>query len=112
MKVPIHNKEAEKYILGAIMVDANCLPVVMTKLFPEAFYIPSNQLLFKAITTLYDAGTPIDSLTVVQQLMKTKDLDAVGQPYEILRMTNDVVSTANIEAVSYTHLTLPTNREV
>ena len=97
MKVPIHNKEAEKYILGAIMVDNTLLPVVMSKLFPDAFYINSNKILFNAITALYDKGIKVNVIPVCDQLMKTKELDLVGQPYDIVRMTNDVVGTADIE---------------
>ncbi len=97
MKVPPNNAEIERVVLGAIMVDSNCVPVIMSKLFPEAFYAPSHVLIFKAICQLYDSVNPIDIITVCSRLEKNKELEKVGGGYEVVKMTNAVVSSAHIE---------------
>src|SRR6202000_2327878 len=43
-------------------------------------------------------STPIDLLTVVEELKSKDELETVGGPYAVTRLTNTVVSTANIEA--------------
>ncbi len=96
-KVPPQAKNLEVAILGALMIDANCVYVAMSKLFPEIFYVEAHQRIFKAIQSIYDKNEKIDILTVVEQLKKTDELDAVGGIYNVTKLTNDVINGANIE---------------
>lgn len=101
-KVPPQYRDLEEVILGGLMIDANCVYIAMSKLFPELFYVESHQRVFKAIQRLYDAHSPIDILTVVAQLQKSEELDLCGGMYSITKLTNSVISGANIE----THIML------
>lgn len=96
-KVPPQAKEFEEAVLGAILIDMNCLPEVINQIFAEVFYLESHQLIFKAITSLYDQNKKIDILTVVEELKRKEELDLVGGHYYVVKLTNNVVSTANIE---------------
>jgi replicative DNA helicase len=96
-KIPPQYKDLEEAILGALLLDTNCLFVGMSKLFPEIFYVDAHQRVFSAIQKLYDNNSKIDMLTVVAQLQKTEELDYVGGMYGISKLTNSVVSGANIE---------------
>lgn len=96
-KVPPQYKDLEEVILGGLMIDANCVYIAMSKLFPEIFYVEAHQLVFKAIQKLYDDHNSIDILTVVAQLQKTEELELCGGMYAVSKLTNSVVSGANIE---------------
>jgi len=96
-KVPPQVKEVEQAILGGILIDANCLPEVLNLIYFEVFYIEANQLLFKAIVSLYDQSKKIDMYTVIEELKRLESLDAIGGVYYIAEITKAVVSTANID---------------
>ncbi len=96
-KMPPQAKDLEEVILGGLMIDSNCVYVGMSKLFPELFYVNAHQIIFKAIQKLYDYNSKIDILTVVEQLKKTSEIDLAGGLYGITKLTNSVVSGANIE---------------
>jgi replicative DNA helicase len=97
-KVPPQATELEEAVLGAMMLQSSCISDVVGLLFPEAFYSDAHQRVFNAILKLYDNTLPIDILTVVEQLKRTEELETVGGAYYVTRLTNAVVSTANVEA--------------
>lgn len=96
-KVPPQAKELEEVILGGLMLDINAVFIGMSRLFPEMFYVDAHQRIFKAIQNIYDKNGAIDILTVIDQLKNNEELDAVGGPYYVTRLTNSVISGANIE---------------
>ncbi len=96
-KIPPQAVELEDAILGALMIDVNCVFIGMSRLFPEIFYKEANQRIFTAIQKLYDQNNKIDILTVVDQLKKMEELDLVGGGYYVTKLTNAVISGANIE---------------
>lgn len=96
-KVPPQAKELEEVILGGLMLDVNAVFIGMSRLFPEIFYVDAHQRVFKAIQQLYDKNLKIDMLTVIEQLKTNEELDLVGGMYYITKLTNTVVSGANIE---------------
>lgn len=97
-KIPPQAKDIEEAILGALMLDINCVAVCMSRVFPELFYVEAHQLIFTAIQRIYDRNAPIDILTVVEQLKRDEKLEIVGGLYFVTRLTNSVVSGANIES--------------
>lgn len=96
-KIPPQAIDIEQAVLGAIMIDADCLTVVMAKLFPDAFYKEAHSFIFQAVEKLYDRGQPIDILTVTDQLKKDNALEICGGSYYLTQLTKDVISGANIE---------------
>ena len=97
-KVPPQAKELEEAVLGAIMLEKGALELVSEILTAESFYVEANQMIFKVFEELSHRHDPIDILTVVEELKFREQLDAVGGPYYVTKLTNAVVSTANIEA--------------
>jgi len=97
MKLQPQAKEMELAVLGALMIDPSALDTVNEILTSESFYVDNHKKVFKAIETLNKNYEPIDILTVTEQLKKDGTLDAIGGAYEIVKMTNAVVSSANIE---------------
>ena len=96
-QIPPQASEIENAILGALMLDANCVNIEMSRLFEDMFYKIDSKAIFKAIQTLYDTSRPIDLLTVVEELKRQNNLDVVGGAYGLTKLTNAVVSGANIE---------------
>jgi len=97
-KVPPQSSELEIVILGAMLLSPHCVPDVSNLLFKEVFYVDAHREIFGAIMGLYDESKSIDILTVVQQLKKLDKLDYVGGAYYITKLTNNVVSSAHIDA--------------
>jgi replicative DNA helicase len=99
-KVPPQAKDLEEAVLGAIMLEKGAFDTVIEILKPECFYVDAHQRIFKAMQGLANKSQPIDILTVVEELRMREELDVVGGPYYVTRLTNSVVSSANIDAHS------------
>ncbi len=87
----------EEAVLGAVMLDKDALTVVLDILQAESFYLDAHQLIYRAMLRLFERSQPIDLLTVMEELKKSGDLEAVGGPAYLAELTNRVASAANIE---------------
>ena len=96
-KVPPQARDLEEAVLGAVMLEKDALPAIVDFLKPESFYVESHQLIYKAITKLFNDSQPIDILTVAEALRKSGELDLVGGSYFITELTNRVATAANVE---------------
>src|SRR6476620_10405149 len=99
-KVPPQAKDLEEAVLGAIMLEKGAFDSVVEILKPECFYVDGHQRIFKAMQSLANKSQPIDILTIVEELRMREELDMVGGPYYVTKLTNTVVSSSNIEAHS------------
>ncbi len=97
-KVPPQAKDLEEAVLGAIMLEKNAFDDVVDILKPECFYVEAHQRIFNAMQGLANKSQPIDILTVAEELRSREELEMVGGPYYVTKLTNAVVSSANIEA--------------
>ncbi|HQU56217.1 MAG TPA: replicative DNA helicase [Chitinophagaceae bacterium] len=97
-KLPPQAKELEEAVLGAIMLENLALENVRELLKPDCFYVEAHQRIFAAMISLSNKSQPIDILTVAEELKLKEELELVGGSYYIARLTNAVVSSANIEA--------------
>jgi replicative DNA helicase len=99
-KVQPQAKELEEAVLGAIMLEKSAFDTVIEILKPECFYTDANQKVFRAMQGLAAQSLPIDLLTVVEELKRREELELVGGAYYVSKLTNAVVSSANIDAHS------------
>jgi len=99
-KVPPQAKDLEEAVLGAIMLEKSAFDTVVEILKPECFYTDGHQRIYRSMQSLQQNNQPIDILTVVEELRRREELDMVGGPYYVTKLTNAVVSSANIEAHS------------
>src|ERR1044071_8214025 len=97
-KVPPQAKDLEEAVLGAIMLEKTAFDTVVEILKPECFYVDAHQRIFNAMQSLANKSQPIDILTVAEELRSKEELEMVGGPYYVTKLTNAVVSAANIEA--------------
>ncbi|MFT3704682.1 MAG: replicative DNA helicase [Agriterribacter sp.] len=96
-KVPPQARDLEDAVLGAIMMEKTAFDTVIEILKPECFYVDAHQRVFRVMMNLAQKSMPIDLLTVVEGLRVSEELELVGGPYYITKLTNSVVSAANIE---------------
>ena len=99
-KVPPQAKDLEEAVLGAIMLEKSAFDTVVEILKPECFYVEAHQRIYRSMQSLQQKNQPLDILTVVEELKSREELDLVGGPYYVTRLTNAVVSSANIESHS------------
>lgn len=97
-KIPPQAGELERAVLGAIMLESKAFVRVFEILKSFNFYSECNQIIFKSFEILQKKNSPIDLLTVVEQLKQLGELELVGGPYYLSKLTNGVVSSANVES--------------
>jgi replicative DNA helicase len=95
-KIPPHNLDAEKSVLGAILIDKDAIVNVAELVRPEYFYDEVHKLIYEAMEALYEKRQPIDVVTLTDQLKKTKKLTTVGGASKIVEVSNSVSTAANI----------------
>ncbi len=77
-RLPPQNLEAEQGVLGACLLDADILHDVMPVLKVEDFYRDTHQILFRAIRELYEAGKPVDTILLSEELRRRGEYERVG----------------------------------
>ncbi len=97
-KVPPHDLDAEKSVLGAILIDRDAIITVAEILRAEHFYDERHQIIYAAIESLFEKRQPIDVVTLTNQLKKTKQLGDVGGATTIGELSNAVSTSSNVGA--------------
>ncbi|MBS3999664.1 MAG: replicative DNA helicase [Desulfobulbaceae bacterium] len=77
-KIPPHSLEAEKAVLGAMMIDRLAIPQAVEMLSEESFYQTGHQMIFSTITKLSNTGQTPDIITVTEDLKSRGELEDVG----------------------------------
>jgi len=95
-KIPPQAIEIERAVLGAILIERDAFDVISGILTAEKFYLLKHQHVFRAIADLQARNLPVDVMTVYHQLAKNGTLEEVGGAYELTKMTDSVVSSANV----------------
>jgi len=95
-KVPPHSDEAEKSVLGSILIDKDAIVQVSEFLQSDHFYQNKHGDIFRAMIALFEAREPIDLVTLPQKLKTMKLLEGVGGVSYISTLVDSVPSSANI----------------
>jgi len=96
------NTEAERMILGVILLDNITINQAVEHLKPDDFFLPSHRRIFDKMVKLYEQGRAIDPLTLQEELRRAGELDQVGGPAYIASLFDGVPRFSNIE--NYTKL--------
>ena len=75
---PPNSADAERSVLGALLQDAGVATVVFETLMPDDFYTAEHREIFDAMRTLHIGGSPIDVMTVSNELTRRGTLEGVG----------------------------------
>ncbi|TXI32061.1 MAG: replicative DNA helicase [Niabella sp.] len=97
LRVQPSNLDAERAVVGSILVDKDSLIKIADSLKPEFFYNDKLKLIYEVMLDLYEKRDPIDILTVSDRLKKQGNLDKIGGAGEITDLINQTPTTTNIE---------------
>ena len=78
MRVPPHNEDAERSVLGAAMISHEAMMNAVEMLRPEDFYNRINKEIYEAIEELYKKNSPVDTITVSEELKRRGSLEMAG----------------------------------
>jgi len=92
-----NNPEAEASLLGAILIDADALVKIADSITEDDFFDPRHRRIYEAITQLYERRSPIDVLTLADQLKNNSALDLVGGASYLTELTNFVPTATHVE---------------
>ena len=95
-RVPPQDLDAEKSIIGAVLLDSDALISIIQTLKPEHFYKSSHTDIFSAIFDLYEKREPIDLVTLTAQLKSKGKFDAVGGAAYLASLASGVPTSANV----------------
>jgi replicative DNA helicase len=95
-RIPPQNLEAERSILGGLLIDKDAMTSVAEFLEPVHFYEDKHAQIFKAMLSLYEKRQPIDLITLTAELKKQELYDSVGGTSYISELASFVPTAANI----------------
>ncbi|MCD6261799.1 MAG: replicative DNA helicase [Deltaproteobacteria bacterium] len=96
LKVPPHNTNAEKTILGGILMNTDAMSQVIDIISPEDFYSDAHSFIFEGMRILYDRGEPIDIITLSNVLSSKKVLEKAGGQEYLVSLVEAVSTSAGI----------------
>jgi replicative DNA helicase len=94
-RVPPHDLEAEKAVIGAMLVSEMAVAAVAERLTPEDFYSEVHRIIYGALTHLYSRGDPIDQLTLTNELRTVGEFEKVGGRAYVFQIVESVPTAAN-----------------
>ncbi len=97
-RVPPQDLDAEKSLLGAIILSNDVLPEILTIIKPRDFYDERHATIFAAIIDLYDKHSPIDLLTLTDELKRKKQLKQIGGGAYLAELSNFVPASSHAKA--------------
>jgi replicative DNA helicase len=89
--------EVEEAVIGAMMVESECVFIAIESLGEKSFYDPKMRLVFRAINKLFQSRSAIDITTVSERLREDGTLEEIGGPVKLASLTANVSSAANVE---------------
>jgi replicative DNA helicase len=91
-----NSAEAERAILGGIILDNGLISQAIELLRPEDFYVPSHRRIFLAMTALFERGAEINPILIGEELKKDNALESVGGISFITNLTYGLPHSTNI----------------
>ncbi|MEG2354158.1 MAG: replicative DNA helicase [Clostridium sp.] len=91
-----YNIEAEQSVIGSMLKDRTAIAEAAEPLKAEDFYKESHKIMFRTIMDLYQRDTPVDMITLLEELRSTEKLESVGGITYITEVNSSVLSTANV----------------
>jgi replicative DNA helicase len=97
-RLPPHNRDAERSVLGSMLRDNHVISDVVNVVRAEHFYTDAHQKIFQAIVTLYiDRGQPVDLVTLANYLQEQKQIEDVGRHAYLAELWDAAPTAGNAE---------------
>jgi replicative DNA helicase len=97
-KIPPHNLEAERAVLGAILLEPAIIPRAIELLTPDEFYKDGHRKIYAAMVRLFERSEPADALTVAEELKRAGELDEVGGQATLATLTEEATVATQFTA--------------
>lgn len=101
-RLPPQNIEAEQSVLGSLLIDPDAVVRIASFLHPGDFYREAHQRIYAAILTLHERREPADFVTVVDELERKEQIEAVGGSSYLTSLINQVPTSIHVE--HYAHI--------
>jgi len=95
-KIPPHSLEAERAVLGAILLERESLPKAIELLKAADFYKEGHRKIFGATLALFERNEPVDLLTVSEELKRNAALEEVGGPAALASLVEEAATAAHL----------------
>ena len=90
--------DVEEAVIGAMLVEPNCVDDAVEELTPSCFYSEKNRMIYEAVVSLVNEHSPVDLLTVTQKLNAQGNLEVVGGAVVLAGMTRKIGAAAHVES--------------
>ena len=92
-----HNKEAEEYLLGGVLLENSSLDLISEIISPDDFYAERHRIIYEEMLRLVDKGLPIDLVSLTEAVESNGRQEKVGGASYIAQLSDRIPTTANIE---------------
>ncbi|HEV2438840.1 MAG TPA: DnaB-like helicase N-terminal domain-containing protein [bacterium] len=92
---PPHDSDAERAVLGSMLLDQEALELAAGRLAPSDFYRDAHRVIFRAMVTLHRDGRPVDFITLPRHLNDAGKLEDCGGPAYIVSLPNSTPTARN-----------------
>ena len=97
-RLPPHSIEAEEAVLGSLLIDPDAVFEVQSFLQAADFYRAANRWTYEAILALHARQTPVDVVTLIEELRRVERLEEAGGESYVINLLNAVPTSINVEA--------------
>ena len=92
-----HSIEAEQSVLGAMLIDARCIPDVVEALTGEDFYLKANREIYETIYTMFNFSATIDPVTVLENMKQNGVYDENNSRGYLLQLMDTTPTADNVK---------------
>ena len=96
-KIMPHNLEAERAVLGAMVMDNKAIDEVIQILDHTCFYHTTHTIIYESILTLYEINRGVDLITLTEELTRRGRLESVGGAYYLTSLIDNVATVSNVK---------------
>jgi replicative DNA helicase len=97
-RIPPHNLEAERAVLGSMVLDRESVPRALELLKATDFYKEGHRKIFQAMIALFERSDPVDHLTLSDELKRRGEMDEVGGLAAVAGMIDEASTAAHLVA--------------
>jgi replicative DNA helicase len=97
LKVPPQNIEAEQSVLGSVLLEPEALSRVLEVMTGEDFYRETHRKIFNSMLDLYQKGTPVDLITLMEILQNKGQLEDIGGASYLTSLADAIPSAVHVD---------------
>jgi len=96
-RIPPQSLDAERSVLGAMLLSRDAIASATQHLDERAFYRETHRKIWRSMVSLFDRNEAVDLVTLVEELRRRKDLEAIGGATYLTSLDQFVATAANVE---------------